>query len=585
MNPTPTETTTASSKPEADSLRNGDLTLGGSTAEDIYNRENTRRDLLLDRAREVAEVTIPSLVPPIGYDIGDKLYTPHQGIGARGVNNIASRLLLTLMPPERPLFKHEIPADLIEEMKAEDKAVYGKVVLALSKRALRVTARADTTPLRATVYQALRLLSVAGNCLFQYEELDAPSVHGMERYITKRDNKGRPLLSILMEDVGWASLPDVVRSSIMKGGEGGDLKEKPEWERTVPVYTVCKLVVTGKGKRAKQQWVKWQEVFGKIIPNSEGRYPLEAPPLYPMWMVPAYGFDWGRAYADEYIGDLISVENKSKAVDEGAAAAALSLLFVKPGSRTRLDQVKAAKNLDVMSGDASDLTMFRTDKQGDFRFVLEATQATEKRLEFAFLLNSAIQRNGERVTAEEIKLMAKELDEAMGGIYAIFSQTIQRFIVNRLVYMMEKTGELPKVPMPEGQGALRVKVVTGLDALGQSREAELLDEFMEPLLNIPPALERIELSDYMRRKAAFLGIDPQGLVKEDEQVSQEGAAGEQKMMQKTMIEKGVGPAITAAGQMGAKAAGGPGGLDPAALAQALPPDMMAQMGNMVPPTQ
>jgi hypothetical protein len=520
----------------------------GQPAEAVYDREAVRRDLVLERAREVAQVTIPSLVPPLGYQEGDKLYTPHQSFGARGVNNISSRLLLTLMPPDRPLFKHEIPSALIAEFREEDPEIYGKVVLALAKRALSVTGRTDTTPLRATTFQVLRLLNVAGNCLMRYPDIDSPTVHGMESYIVKRDNKGNPLLSILLETVAWAGLPESVLKGLNKDRE--DIKSllaKPVWERTVKVYTVCKLAKKG----SKKVWLTWQEVFGKKIRGSEQQDPFEAPPQYPLWMVPAYGFDWGRGYADEYIGDLISLENKAKAIDEGAAAAALSLLFVKPGSRTRLDQVKKAKNLDVMAGDAADLSMFRTEKQGDFNFVVQAAEAVEKRLSFAFLLNSAIQRSGERVTAEEIKLMARELDEAMGGTYAVFAQTIQGFTVNRALYLMERSKELAKVPtLKDGRNAIRAKIVTGLDALGNSREVEILDQFMEPYFKLgEPGLRRINMDEYGRRKAAGLGIDPQGLVKDAAAIAQEDEQQAQSTAQANLIDKATGPAINAIGKV------------------------------------
>lgn len=556
---------TGSGTPEDKSKDDSDFSLG-QTAEALYQREATRRDTVIERAREVAQVTIPSLVPPEGYQEGDKLYTPHQGVGARGINNISSRLMMTLMPPERPLFKHEIPEDLITDWEQEDPEVYGKVVLAMAKRSLRVTARADTTPLRAVTRQVFRLLGVAGNCLFRYRNVDSPAVAGMDRYIVKRDNEGNPLLTIYEEHVAWNSLTKQAQELASKDTHKAIL-DKPAWERAVPVYTVCKLA-----KRASQMvWLSWQEVFGKKVKDSEEVSPFNAPPQYPLWMVPSYGHDWGRAYADEYIGDLISCENYSKSLNDGAAAAALALLFVRPGSRTRLDQVKKAKNLDVMAGDANDLSMFRTDKQGDFRFVLEVLKVVEERLAFAFVLNSAIQRSGERVTAEEIRIMSRELNEAMGGLYAVLAHSVQGYIVNRLLYLLESTGELTKIPTMDGKDrTVRVKIVTGVDALGSSREVELLDEFMAPFFQLGEAgLRRINMDEYGRRKAAALGINPQGLVRTSEDLAAEEQQAKQEAMQRAVIEKGVGPAVSAVGKAAPELLT-QGGADPASLAQLLP---------------
>ena len=46
-------------------------------------------------------------------------------------------------------------------------------------------------------------------------------------------------------------------------------------------------------------------------------------------------------------------------------------------------------------------------------------------MSYAFLLNTAIQRDAERVTAQEIRYMAQQLETAMGGIYSLLSQEFQ----------------------------------------------------------------------------------------------------------------------------------------------------------------
>ena len=59
-----------------------------------YNSLSTIRETFLERARECAELTLPFLVPPKGHSEATRYLTPYQGIGARGVNNLASKLLL-----------------------------------------------------------------------------------------------------------------------------------------------------------------------------------------------------------------------------------------------------------------------------------------------------------------------------------------------------------------------------------------------------------------------------------------------------------------------------------------------------------
>lgn len=48
------------------------------------------------------------------------------------------------------------------------------------------------------------------------------------------------------------------------------------------------------------------------------------------------------------------------------------------------------------------------------------------------LLNSAVQRNGERVTAEEIRYVAGELEDTLGGVYSLLSQELQLSLIRRV---------------------------------------------------------------------------------------------------------------------------------------------------------
>ncbi|WP_416142518.1 portal protein [Escherichia coli] len=47
--------------------------------------------------------------------------------------------------------------------------------------------------------------------------------------------------------------------------------------------------------------------------------------------------------------------------------------------------------------------------------------------------NSAVQRTGERVTAEEIRYVASELEDTLGGVYSILSQELQLPLVRVLL--------------------------------------------------------------------------------------------------------------------------------------------------------
>ena len=80
----------------------------GETLESRYNSKSQEREVYLERARDCSELTIPTLIPESGDTYAEEFETTYQGIGARGVNNLASKLLLSLLPPNAPFFRISI---------------------------------------------------------------------------------------------------------------------------------------------------------------------------------------------------------------------------------------------------------------------------------------------------------------------------------------------------------------------------------------------------------------------------------------------------------------------------------------------
>ena len=65
----------------------------------MYEALLGEREAYLQRSRECAKLTIPMVAPPEGASQASSYFTPFQSVGARGVNNLASKLLLTLLLP------------------------------------------------------------------------------------------------------------------------------------------------------------------------------------------------------------------------------------------------------------------------------------------------------------------------------------------------------------------------------------------------------------------------------------------------------------------------------------------------------
>ena len=124
---------------------------------------------------------------------------------------------------------------------------------------------------------------------------------------------------------------------------------------------------------------------------------------------------------EEYLGDLRSLEALTQAIVEGSAAAAKVLFLVRPNGTTRINTLAKSPNGAIVQGDVNDVSTLQLQKSQDFRIALDTITQVRDRLSFAFLLNSSVQRNAERVTAEEVRFMAQELESALSGDYSVLS--------------------------------------------------------------------------------------------------------------------------------------------------------------------
>lgn len=285
-----------------------------------YHSLTSKRDPFLRRGRNAAELTIPSLLPPEGHSGSTILPTPFQGLGARGVNNLSSKLLLALMPPNSPFFRLTIDDYTLEQM-TQQEGMRAEVEEALGKIERAVTTEIETQAIRVSVGEALKQLLVAGNVLLYLAPEGGLKVFRLDRYVVSRDTMGNVIEIIVTETIAFAALPDTVREAIE--AKEGEKKRDEEIEIFTHVH------------READEWKVIQEVKGIKLPETAGTYPLEKSPWIPLRFSKIDGEDYGRGYIEEYYGDLRSLEALTKAIVEGSAAAAKVLFLVNPNGVTQ----------------------------------------------------------------------------------------------------------------------------------------------------------------------------------------------------------------------------------------------------------
>ena len=485
-----------------------------------YENYASDRYTFLARAREAAAITIPSLLPKEGHTGSSILPTPFQSVGARGVNNLASKLLLSLLPPNAPFFRLIIDDAELEQMVESQK---GAVEEALSKIERMVMQEIEVRAIRVPVFEALKQLIVAGNVLLYIPEKDDPRIFKLDRYVCKRDVMGNVLEIITKESVSPLSLPEKAKALVV--------------DDSVPMQSVDLYTCV---KWDSNKWIVHQELGGEEVPGSRGTFKKGKCPFIPLRFTHIDSEDYGRGYVEEYIGDLKSLESLTQSIVEGSAAAAKVLFLVRPNGTTRLKSLADSPNGAIVMGDANDVSTLQLQKFNDFRVAQETIRTLTERLSYAFLNNSAIRRDAERVTAEEIRRAYQELETALGGVYSILSQEFQLPLVSILMSRMQREKKLPKFP----DESLKPMIVTGVEALGRGQDLNELAGFLQYLQPLGPEVvqQEINIPEYIDRLGASLGIDTEGLLKTEEQKQQEAQAQQQQqqqmMMQQTMAKAG-----------------------------------------------
>ena len=510
---------------------NGPLPTKGP-AETRYTELSQDRAPSLDRARRCAELTIPYLIPPDDLAQGQELPSLYQSVGANGVTNLASKLLLTMLPPNEPCFRLRVN-NLVMEREEEDadKEFRTKIEKALSRIEQAVLADVEASGDRPVVAEGNQHLIVAGNVLYHDDPKKGLRLFPLSRYVVERDPMGTPVEIIAEETVNLDTLPEDVAARIREAADTlGQPSVKGDDRKDVNIYTHL--------KRGPKKWAVYQECRGVKLPGSEGSYKPDACPWLPVRMYSIAGENYGRSFVELQLGDLGSLESLCQSLVEGSAVSAKVVGLVNPNGVTDPKALAESANGDMIEGNADDVAFLQVQKGADFQVVAAQIQRLEQRLKTAFLMMDGVRRDAERVTAEEIRVIAQELETGLGGVYTLISQEFQLPYIASRMATMTRQKRIPELP----KGTVTPSIVTGFEAIGRGNDKQKLLEFLKAGAELmgESFLGLLNPQNAVTRLASAMGISTEGLVKDEEELAQERQAAQQQAQGQMMMEK-LGP--------------------------------------------
>ena len=507
-----------------------------------YESMKQDRQPYLEKAKLAAKYTIPSLIADNTnkQNAIKQIETPNQSVGADGINNLASKVILTMLPPNQTFFKFSMD-DLVIKQQAELAGITSsQYQTELNKGLSRVEKMLldyqEQLADRVCAGEAIKHLYIAGNVFLVHDPKEGLKYYPLDRFCVKRDYCGNVIKAITEETISLYSLPEEVQELVMMKVLERKVKDKETAKRLeeeeLTLYTVF--------RRKQKHWEIYQECEGVELPASRGKYPIDVCPFIALRYVRIDGESYGRGLVEEYIGDISYLDTLSLAIKQASLAGSKLVMLVNPNGLTKIKHLAEAKNGGFALGRVEDVQPLQANKYYDLQVAQAEADKIERRLNRIFVMKAAIQRDAERVTAEEIRQMAQDLEEALGNHYSIMCKDFQRAYVKITFFHLkkEKKNALPDLIRDKN---VKLTVTTGLEALGRSSDLNKLVTFLDIMTKIAPALQQLggKVEKVANDVAASLNLDIEGMFYSEEERQQQAQAMQQQELLKTVAPNAV----------------------------------------------
>lgn len=493
------------------------------TAKARWEKLNTARDGVMRRAREAAELTIPALMPPEGHNEGSDLEYPAQSLGARCVNNLSSKLTMALLPAGAPFFRLNVADDIVNLLENPT-----EVQEALREMENLAVKRLEASRLRVAINAIVKHLVVVGDALLYMPDGGGTKVYTLTQYCVVRDAMGDWNELIIKESVNPRTLDEGVRTQV-------EITVDEDSDEDVDVFTHVKRI-----DKEKVEW--YQEINENRVDGSDGRSSYQDSPFIPLRWNYIENENYSRGHVDEHLGDIRTLNELQSALNDFAAAAAKIIFLERPNSSTDIEALNEAQSGEFVEGNPEDIATIQLDKYPDFQVTKASLDDVSLRVSHAFLLTTGTMRNAERVTAEEVRLVAQELEDVLGGVYTVLAQEMQMPIVRRLLSQMRKSGDIAALP----KGTIEPTIITGFDALGRGHELNKYRQFFGDGAQLFGAefLQQFDLRKVAQVMATNQNVEIASLLVTEEDM----AAQQEQAMTNSVIDKAAAPVAGAVAQ-------------------------------------
>jgi len=434
---------------------------------------------VVSKAEKFAAFTIPSLMADSTRIGTAQAFTADfQSVGALLVNNLTAKLASALFPSGRPFHKIKIDARLQEVAEAAgvDSSVLAQGAAEMERLS---TEQLFKNAALSRLHRALKLAIVTGECLI-YRDTDKQKflVWNLHSYVVRRNTYAEVQEVILKQRVRFDALPVETQQEYRR------IKTTVRDDEVVDLYTEVLY------DREDTELVYVQQSIEDKPVGELSTYPEHlCPYIVVAWNVPD-GEHYGRGYVEEYAGDFTKQSLMSEQLSLYELESLQLLNLVDEAAGGVIDDYQEANLGDYVSGKAESVRAYERGDYNKINVLAQRLDEIARRLSQAFMYTGNV-RDSERTTAEEIRTVAQEAENLLGGTYSILAETLQAPLAYLCMYEVALDTADTDIIYEVVSQQYRPEIVTGIPALTQAAETQNLVRATEELSVIVPALAEL----------------------------------------------------------------------------------------------
>jgi hypothetical protein len=443
----------------------------------------------------------------------------YQSVGAQAVTNLSNKIMMALFQPSKPFFRIHLKKEQREDIMSDASMTSAQLDEALAEAERDAMRKLEAVNARVVMNDIVQQLIITGNALLYLPDDGDQKLqsYSLRDFTVKRDLRGNVVKLVIQESKQVLGLPERLQN-IARERNFRDTDE-------VKLYT-------GVLRYSDTKYIVWQELEDIAYAHETvGYYTSDTLPWLALTWNLVRNKDYGSGLVETYAGDFHTLSTLAETILDFTTVVTDVKFLVNPAGQTDPKVLNAAKSGSYVHGLETDIFVLTAQLTDATNFLTHQFESVSRRIGAGFLLNTLVTRQAERVTAEEIKMQAHELESSLGGVYSRLATELQIPLAKRLLKKLDGAF-----------AGVEPIIVTGLESLSRNSELDNLRAFFQDLIALADVPEqvavRIEYSDLIATLGAGHGVEFKKFLKDEKKAQADMAAAAQAQAQAAGMEAG-----------------------------------------------